>query len=459
MTSDHHRSEARSRAPSTADPRRVLRHRARRRTGTGGSTSTAHGVAYLRLDVDEDGGLVPGLRAEDEQLRPRRRHRALRRRPAAAVRAPRGRAPSSSPAPRTASSAPAPTSGCWPRPAQLEGELLQVHQRDPQRHRGRHRALRARPRSPRSTAPRPAAATSWRWPATQIVLVDDNSSAVSLPEVPLLGVLPGTGGLTRVVDKRGVRQDLADVLRHHVRGHPRRAGRRVAAGRRGDRQGAQLGRDGRPSAPPRPPRRRPDPAPAPRASQLTPLQRARPTATPPATGTCASVLDREPGTAEITVLGPRATCPDTVERAARAGRRVLAAGHHPRARRPDPAAAHQRAASSAPGCCAPRATSSDVARLRRVRCWHTATTGWSTRSSAYFKRTLKRLDITSPQPDRADRAGQLLRRLAAGAGASPPTARTCSTGQFEDDDDPRPRRRVIRARRVQLRPAARWATT
>ncbi|WP_419999827.1 2,3-epoxybenzoyl-CoA dihydrolase [Streptomyces boninensis] len=43
-----------------------------------------------------------------------------------------------------------------------------------------------------------------------IVLVDDRSSAVSLPELPLLGVLPGTGGLTRVVDKRGVRRDLAD---------------------------------------------------------------------------------------------------------------------------------------------------------------------------------------------------------------------------------------------------------
>ncbi len=46
----------------------------------------------------------------------------------------------------------------------------------------------------------------------QIVLVDDGSSAVSLPEVPLLGVLPGTGGLTRVVDKRHVRKDRADVF-------------------------------------------------------------------------------------------------------------------------------------------------------------------------------------------------------------------------------------------------------
>ena len=46
----------------------------------------------------------------------------------------------------------------------------------------------------------------------EIWLVDDRSSAVSLPEVPLLGVLPGTGGLTRITDKRHVRRDLADVF-------------------------------------------------------------------------------------------------------------------------------------------------------------------------------------------------------------------------------------------------------
>ncbi|MBU6484251.1 MAG: 2,3-epoxybenzoyl-CoA dihydrolase [Betaproteobacteria bacterium] len=46
----------------------------------------------------------------------------------------------------------------------------------------------------------------------EIVLVDDRSSAVSLPEVPLLGVLPGTGGLTRLTDKRRVRHDLADLF-------------------------------------------------------------------------------------------------------------------------------------------------------------------------------------------------------------------------------------------------------
>ncbi len=46
----------------------------------------------------------------------------------------------------------------------------------------------------------------------EIILVDDRSSAVSLPEVPLLGVLPGTGGLTRLTDKRHVRHDLADIF-------------------------------------------------------------------------------------------------------------------------------------------------------------------------------------------------------------------------------------------------------
>jgi benzoyl-CoA-dihydrodiol lyase len=46
----------------------------------------------------------------------------------------------------------------------------------------------------------------------EILLVDDGSSAVSLPEIPLLGVLPGTGGLTRLIDKRRMRPDLADLF-------------------------------------------------------------------------------------------------------------------------------------------------------------------------------------------------------------------------------------------------------
>src|ERR1700726_3395540 len=58
----------------------------------------------------------------------------------------------------------------------------------------------------------------------EIVLVGDRSSAVSLPEVPLLGVLPGTGGLTRLTDKRRVRRELADVFCTTVEGvHGQRA--------------------------------------------------------------------------------------------------------------------------------------------------------------------------------------------------------------------------------------------
>ena len=52
----------------------------------------------------------------------------------------------------------------------------------------------------------------------EILLIDDRASAVSLPEVPLLGVLPGTGGLTRVTDKRHVRHDLADLFCTSVEG-------------------------------------------------------------------------------------------------------------------------------------------------------------------------------------------------------------------------------------------------
>src|SRR5665811_2037009 len=52
----------------------------------------------------------------------------------------------------------------------------------------------------------------------EIILVDDRSSAVSLPEVALLGVLPGTGGLTRLTDKRHVRHDLADIFCTSVEG-------------------------------------------------------------------------------------------------------------------------------------------------------------------------------------------------------------------------------------------------
>ena len=69
------------------------------------------------------------------------------------------------------------------------------------------------------------------------MLVDDRSSAVSLPELPLLGVLPGTGGLTRVVDKRHVRRDRADYFATKAEGVRRQEGGAVAARRRGRARG------------------------------------------------------------------------------------------------------------------------------------------------------------------------------------------------------------------------------
>ena len=80
---------------------------------------------------------------------------------------------------------------------------------------------------------RRAAATSWRSPATRSCSSTTASSAVSFPEAPLLGVLPGTGGLTRLVDKRKVRRDLADVFSHARRGHQGQARGGVGPRRRG----------------------------------------------------------------------------------------------------------------------------------------------------------------------------------------------------------------------------------
>jgi benzoyl-CoA-dihydrodiol lyase len=78
----------------------------------------------------------------------------------------------------------------------LEGELLQVHQRDAQRPRGFQRTLR--PEVPRRLNGATAGGGyEMALACDEIAMIDDRSTAVSLPEVPLLGVLPGTGGLTR----------------------------------------------------------------------------------------------------------------------------------------------------------------------------------------------------------------------------------------------------------------------
>ena len=87
----------------------------------------------------------------------------------------------------------------------------QVHQRDAARHRGCRREFRAALLCAVSGL---AAGGGYELAlaADHIMLVDDRRSAVSLPETPLLAVLPGTGGLTRVTDKRKVRRDRADFF-------------------------------------------------------------------------------------------------------------------------------------------------------------------------------------------------------------------------------------------------------
>jgi benzoyl-CoA-dihydrodiol lyase len=135
----------------------------------------------------------------------------------------------------------------------------------------------------------------------EILLVDDNSSAVSLPEVPLLGVLPGTGGLTRIVDKRGVRRDLADLFSttaEGIRGQRAVEWRLVdAVARARDfqqetaRRAAQLAAGStRPGA-------------GARGVQLTPLRREVDGDTTRYEHVRV-VLDRGSGTATLTVLGP-----------------------------------------------------------------------------------------------------------------------------------------------------------
>ncbi|HEY8045981.1 MAG TPA: 2,3-epoxybenzoyl-CoA dihydrolase [Streptosporangiaceae bacterium] len=142
-----------------------------------------------------------------------------------------------------------------------------------------------------------------------IMLVDDRSSAVSLPELPLLGVLPGTGGLTRVVDKRHVRRDRADYFSTKAEGL---GGKKAVAWRLVDeavprarwdevvaQRAAELaGRSSRPAGA--------------AGVELTPLAKTR-TDEEISYRHVTARLDRPRGVAEITVTGPAAGPPASLE--------------------------------------------------------------------------------------------------------------------------------------------------
>ncbi len=152
----------------------------------------------------------------------------------------------------------------------------------------------------------------------EILLVDDRSSAVSLPEVPLLAVLPGTGGLTRLVDKRRVRRDLADVFATRSEGAKGAAGAGVGPGRRG-RPPVAVRRVGAV------PRRRPGASarsgrPMPRGSSSAPLGASTTIDETGLRGAHVTVtFDRADGVARFAVAGPRLAQPDGPDALAEAG--------------------------------------------------------------------------------------------------------------------------------------------
>jgi len=144
-----------------------------------------------------------------------------------------------------------------------------------------------------------------------IMLVDDRSSTVSLPELPLLGVLPGTGGLTRVTDKRHVRRDLADYFAtksEGVGGKKAVAWRLVDeavprgqwAGTVAQRAGELAARSARPAGP------------GAAGIVLTPLAKER-TDDEIRYSHVTARLDRDRGVAEITVRGPDGSAPGSIE--------------------------------------------------------------------------------------------------------------------------------------------------
>ena len=249
----------------------------------------------------------------------------------------------------------------------------------------------------------------------EILLVDDGNSAVSLPETPLLGVLPGTGGLTRVVDKRKVRRDLADVfgtLAEGVNGK-RAVDWRLVDAVLSDQPVQGSGRRARAASSPRSPIAR-RPGPASRSARSTPtVDRRQPSR-------IRRVQRRDRSRQARRDADRRgAGRPAAVDRRRRSSRPAISSGRC------------ARSASSTTRCCGCGSTSrrsapsslQDRAAIaarcsRSTRRCSSTSDHWLVREIIHFmKRTLKRLDLTVAQLLRADRAGQLLRRHAVRAGA------------------------------------------
>src|SRR5487761_529951 len=224
----------------------------------------------------------------------------------------------------------------------------------------------------------------------KILLVDDRSSVVSLPELPLLGVLPGTGGLTRVVDKRHVRRDLADYFSTKSEGIggkkavtwklvdevvPRARWQEVVSERVRDSASSST--------------RLPGGA----AISLTNLEKAR-TDSDVSYAHVSATLDRDRAVAEITVTGPSADAPASMDGvyAEGAARWPLAV-----ARELDDLILDLRTNETEIGTWVFR-TTGDASRVLAFDELLLANydSDWLAREIVlYWKRTLKRLDVTS----------------------------------------------------------------
>jgi len=224
----------------------------------------------------------------------------------------------------------------------------------------------------------------------RILLIDDNSSTVALPEVPLLGVLPGTGGLTRIIDKRRVRKDRADVFATRsdgLRGKqavewklvdevvPKRAWDETVAARATE----AAARSNRPADA--------------TGIELPPLHREE-TADGIDYRHVRARFDRDRGLVEITVFGPEGDVPDTVERI-----HELGAGFWPLAmtRELDDLILRLRANELELGTwiIRTRGDVEDAMAFERVIAEYSGTDWLVNEIRHYFKRVLKRLDVTS----------------------------------------------------------------
>ena len=227
----------------------------------------------------------------------------------------------------------------------------------------------------------------------QILLIDDNSSTVALPEVPLLGVLPGTGGLTRITDKRRVRKDRADVFATKSEGLRGKQAvdwrlvdevipKRLWDEKVAERAAAAAARSARPAA-----------GSGARGIELPPLQRTETEDGIEYRHVRAS-FDRDRGLVEITVFGPEGDVPDTVERIHELGPEFWPLAM---TRELDDLILRLRANELELGTwiIRTRGDVEDALAFERVIAQFSGTDWLVNEIRHYFKRVLKRLDVTS----------------------------------------------------------------